>query len=325
VSYHLPRVSVVVPNYNYARFLGQRMDTILEQTFNDLEIILLDDASTDDSSEVIQRYAEDPRIRIQINRENSGSPFAQWNRGVEMARGDFLWIAEADDFAEPDFLENLVPKLDSDERLGLVYCGSRIVDEGGDTLADGFPFLERLWPGRWKRSFRNYGRDEVARYLVHRCTIPNASAVLFRRRAFLDAGMADPELRLCGDWMTYVRVLSQWDVAFVSRNLNAMRCHEATVRSVLSGDPREVEEGYLVLEEVLRGVDVSPGDWFRARESRMYLWVDLAEKRGWKFGHPEMAGIRRAAGRVDSGHVLRFARKRMTYRLRRSLSKWRKS
>lgn len=308
-----PRVSVVVPNYNYARFLGRRMDSILGQTFTDLEVILLDDASTDDSSAVIQGYAGDPRVRVRINRENSGSPFAQWNRGVDMARGEFIWIAEADDFAAPDFLETLVPGLENDAGLGMVYCGSRIVDEQGHTTAEVSPFLQRLWPGRWLRSFRNFGRDEVARFLVHRCTIPNASAVLFRRRAYMDAGMADPQLRLCGDWMTYVRVLLHWDIAFVGRTLNAMRCHEATVRSVLSGAPREIEERYLVLEEILRGVDVSLRDKFRARESRMYLWVDLAERRGWKWNHPEMAGIRAAASRVDPGGRFRFMRKRLTY------------
>ncbi|HDP94727.1 MAG TPA: glycosyltransferase [Candidatus Aminicenantes bacterium] len=309
-----PPVSVVVPNYNCARFLGQRLQSILDQTYSDFELILLDDASTDDSLVVIEKYVSDSRVRIHINETNSGSPFAQWNRGVDMARGEFVWIAEADDLAEVNFLEHLVPLLDSDPRLGLVYCQSRIVDESGITVDEAPPFLERLWPGRWQRSFRNSGRDEVARYLVHRCTIPNASAVLFRRRAFLDAGGADESMRLCGDWMTYVRVLLNRDICFSERALNATRCHSQTVRSTMSGNPREIEERYRVLETVLNGVDVSLMDRFRARQSRMYLWVDLAETKGWRLSDPGMERIRTVAARVDPCWRARFFAKRLLYR-----------
>ncbi|MBN1197438.1 MAG: glycosyltransferase family 2 protein [Candidatus Aminicenantes bacterium] len=309
-----PRVSVVVPNFNYARFLDRRVQSILVQTFSDFELILLDDASTDGSLSVIETYAADSRVRIHINETNSGSPFAQWNRGVDMAHGDFVWIAEADDFAEAEFLEHLVSILESDPRLGLVYCQSRVVDENGTEIANAPPFLERLWPGRWQRSFRNSGRDEVACYLVHRCTIPNASAVLFRRRAFLDAGAADESMRLCGDWMTYVRLLLRWDLCFSARALNATRCHSQTVRSTMSGNPREIEERYRVLETVLNGVDVSMKDRFRARQSRMYLWVDLAEKKGWGLSDPRMERIRKVASRVDPCWRTRFFAKRLLYR-----------
>jgi len=325
VSGSSPRVSVVVPNYNYARFLPQRMESILEQTYTDLEVILLDDASMDDSREVVERYAGDRRVRIRINKQNSGSPFAQWNRGVSMARGEFVWIAEADDFVETKFLEHLVPLLEKDPRLGLAYCQSRVVDETGMEIEAFPPYLERLWPGRWRQSFRNNGRDEVARYLLNRCTIPNASAVLFRRRAFQEAGGADESMKLCGDWLTYVRILEKWDLAYSPLPLNAFRCHDAMVRSVMSGNPREIEERYLVLEAALSKSKVSKRDRRRALESRMYLWVDLAEKHGWEFGHYAMAGIRCAAARVDPAYVLRFARKRKTYRLRRLLAKGRKS
>ena len=84
-----PAVSVVVPNFNYARYLPQRIESVLNQTFTDFEVILLDDASTDNSVEVMRRYAEtDNRIsRIEVNATNSGSPFLQWERGVRLARG----------------------------------------------------------------------------------------------------------------------------------------------------------------------------------------------------------------------------------------------
>ncbi|HVB58282.1 MAG TPA: glycosyltransferase family 2 protein, partial [Candidatus Acidoferrales bacterium] len=96
---NMPTVSVIVPNYNHARFLRKRIDSVLQQTFQDFELILLDDCSTDDSRSILSSYAGDPRIRIEFNDANSGSTFKQWNKGVRLARGKYVWIAESDDYA----------------------------------------------------------------------------------------------------------------------------------------------------------------------------------------------------------------------------------
>src|SRR5208282_2627995 len=110
-STSVPKVSVVVPNYNHARFLRRRVESILQQTFRDFELILLDDCSTDDSRSILSEYADDPRVRIEFNEKNSGSTFKQWNKGVRLARGEYVWIAESDDYAGERFLERLVDVL----------------------------------------------------------------------------------------------------------------------------------------------------------------------------------------------------------------------
>jgi len=92
----MPAVSVIVPNYNHARFLRRRVETILAQTFQDFELILLDDCSTDDSRSVLRQYSSDPRVRLEFNEVNSGSTFKQWNKGVRLAQGKYIWIAESD-------------------------------------------------------------------------------------------------------------------------------------------------------------------------------------------------------------------------------------
>src|SRR5262245_50376289 len=105
----MPKVTVITPNYNHARYLPQRLDSILAQTFADFELIILDDASTDNSREVIQAYAaRDPRITAIVNPVNNGSTFKQWNLGLGRARGEYVWFAESDDYAEPTLLEALV-------------------------------------------------------------------------------------------------------------------------------------------------------------------------------------------------------------------------
>src|SRR5215469_14515935 len=109
-----PRVSVVVPNYNHAQFLPKRIDSILGQSFQDFEVLLLDDCSSDDSRSILSQYANNPRVRIRLNGGNSGSPIKQWNKGVDLARGEYVWIAESDDYSHPRFLERLVAVLDRD-------------------------------------------------------------------------------------------------------------------------------------------------------------------------------------------------------------------
>src|ERR1022692_1882228 len=105
------KVSVVIPNYNHSRFLPRRIDSVLEQTFQDFELILLDDCSTDDSRSILSQYADESRVRIEFNEVNSGTPFRQWNKGVGLARGEYVWIAESDDYADKRLLERLVAVL----------------------------------------------------------------------------------------------------------------------------------------------------------------------------------------------------------------------
>jgi len=101
-----PTVSIIVPNYNHQNFLKQRLDSIFNQTFQDFEVLIFDDASTDESLEVLEFYKEHPKVSSYIvNQHNSGSPFKQWRKGMELANGAYIWIAESDDFATNNFLE----------------------------------------------------------------------------------------------------------------------------------------------------------------------------------------------------------------------------
>ena len=137
-----PKVSVIVPNYNHAPYLQQRLDSIVNQTFRDFEVIVLDDASTDNSREVIETYAGDPSFRFLFNETRKGSAFKQWQKGLERARGEYIWFAESDDCASPHFLGKLLPILENDKSLGLVYCQSYLVDPSSRVL--GMPFTGRM-------------------------------------------------------------------------------------------------------------------------------------------------------------------------------------
>ena len=94
-----PLVSVIVPNYNHARYLEQRLDSVFGQTYPNFEVIILDDSSTDNSLEIINRYKYNPHLsQIVVNKTNSGSVFKQWAKGLSLAKGEWIWIAESDDY-----------------------------------------------------------------------------------------------------------------------------------------------------------------------------------------------------------------------------------
>ena len=98
-------VSAIIPNYNHATFLKQRIDSVLNQSLSVYEVIILDDCSTDKSLDVINEYINHPLVRhVIINEKNSGSPFLQWQKGIDLAKGDWIWIAESDDYADINFL-----------------------------------------------------------------------------------------------------------------------------------------------------------------------------------------------------------------------------
>ncbi|MGA7496740.1 MAG: glycosyltransferase [Isosphaeraceae bacterium] len=227
----MPRVTVITPNYNHARYLPQRLESILNQTFQDFELIILDNASTDNSREVIQSYTSDPRVRAIFNAENNGSTFKQWNLGLSHANGEYIWFAESDDYADPTLLETLVDRLDRHPNVGLAFCQSWAVDENSNILYNFVDYFAGSSPSpRWRKDYINSGPDEAMNYLFWYNTIPNASAVLLRRGILERAGGVPDDLLLAGDVMTYINVLSISDIAFVSDPLNFHRQHPDTVR-----------------------------------------------------------------------------------------------
>jgi Glycosyl transferase family 2 len=259
----MPTVSVIVPNYNHARFLRQRIDTILGQTFQDFELILLDDCSTDESRSILHEYASDPRVRVEFNDINSGSTFKQWNKGVRLAQGKYVWIAESDDYADPRFLERLVALLDVHPNVMIAYCRSwRVSDNGAlDGFAD--PLLDESDLPRWSADFSSDGSEECRRYFVIANLVRNASSAVFRKAVYEQVGGADENLRLCGDWKLWAAMALRGSMAYVSEPLNYYRLHPGSVWG-------QIRDGALESAEVLHVVrwvmdQVTPTDSARER------------------------------------------------------------
>lgn len=250
----MPTVSVIIPNYNHVRYLRQRIDTVLGQTYQDFEVILLDDCSTDESRATLDEYASDPRVRLEFNEKNSGSTFKQWNKGVRLARGKYVWIAESDDYADEMLLERLVAVLDKEAEVTLAYCRSWKISE--DDRQDGFgdSYLDYIDPQRWKADFRSNGREECRNYFVRTNPVPNASAVVFRKAIYERVGGADESLRLCGDWKLWAAMSLEGMIAYVGEPLNYYRFHDASVRNKGNRIALNVKEGLEVIRWILNRV-----------------------------------------------------------------------
>lgn len=272
----LRRVSVVVPSYNYASFIAERLSTILNQTYPVHEIIFLDDASRDDSVALARAQLGDCDVphRIIVNETNSGSVFAQWRRGVELARGDYVWIAEADDLSEPGFLEEVMRGFD-DDKVVLSYCESQQIDQSGAVLAMNYQdYVSDLGSEHWKRSYVADGRDEIRNFLAVKNTIPNVSGIVMARaplaRTLSQHFDEIARYRVAGDWRTYLNLLSIGRVAFSPEPLNWHRRHSGgvTIGSFNESQYNEIAE---MQDWVVARFDCSPEIAAKARSYREKL------------------------------------------------------
>lgn len=246
----LPAVSVAIPNYNYARFMPARLASVFQQTHPAHEIMVLDDCSSDDSLDVIPEIAREWNRKLTLlpSDANSGSVFAQWRKAAELATGEYLWIAEADDLADPEFLGAVVGAMQADPAICLGFSDSRTIDYDGSPLWDSYKnYYEHDGRGTLATSATFDGDDFVRRHLAVRNLILNVSAVVWRREALLRALDACQEelktFRMAGDWRLYLEVLTAPGarIAYIADALNVHRRHAESVTHALKADKHVAE------------------------------------------------------------------------------------
>ena len=243
----VPRISVIVPSYNYQDYIRARLESVAAQDMPILEIIVLDDCSTDRSPELIAEFAagSPAPIRFVPGHENSGNVFRQWQKGLELARGDYIWIAEADDLAAPDFLSTVMRGFEA-PGVVLSYCESAQIDGAGNPLATDYRYYtDRVAPGKWDRNYAGSGLAEIEQALFLKNTILNASAVVMRadalRKVFADHRDEIEGLRFAGDWAVYLNLLAKGDIAYSALSKNYHRRHQSSV-TISNFNARQLDE-----------------------------------------------------------------------------------
>ncbi|WP_179374550.1 glycosyltransferase [Winogradskyella wichelsiae] len=278
-------VSIILPNYNYEHFLPQRIQSILDQTYTNFELLILDDCSTDNSKRVIEGF-KDKRISVYYNETNAGSPFPQWDKGIQLSKGKYIWIAEADDYCSETLLEKLLQKIES-YKSDLCFAESKVVNEHGEEKG--------LWcdlnikgPNKsiFKTDFEMNGQDFIEKNLIFENGIPNASAVLFKKELYKEIGGVDQNIPNCADWLLWIKMLSRGHVAFVSEPLNAFRRHgNSVINSIKKGDAT----GNKFYEYYSMTMRLALKKWLRNNSGKntvhkindAYILKDLSRKINW--------------------------------------------
>ena len=230
-----PMVSVILPNYNHVVYLKERIESILNQTYQNFELILLDDCSADNSCDILNAYKEHPKVSaLMLNEKNTGNTFLQWDRGIRLAKGQYVWIAESDDTADIHFLEATVAALELNPSAIMCLTGSILIDGQGQRM-------KRKSRDRWKETgeVKTFdGKEYVKHNLLYRNYVYNASMVLFKREVYDKLDKSFQQLRCAGDWQFWVEVAQEGKVVEVRRKLSYFRQHtnKVTSRSKYTGE-----------------------------------------------------------------------------------------
>lgn len=249
------KVSVIIPNYNYANYIEERIDSILRQSYPIDELIILDDASTDNSIEVIDKVLckydlSNIKVIKDYNKKNSGSVFSQWQKGIKHVSNDYYWIAEADDSSNPRFLEEVMMAFD-DKDVVMSYSESLTMDENNKVKSfDCRAWMTAASETKWKKSYINDGIDEIKEALCICNTIPNVSAVVFKKKNQIDILEECKKFRISGDWYLYYTLLKDGSISYCSKSLNYFRKHSTSTSTTLK---KEIElQELLEIQNVIR-------------------------------------------------------------------------
>ncbi len=281
---YAPKVSAIIPNYNHGKFLAQRIDSVISQSYPNIDLLILDDCSTDESRAVIDSYvARYPdRIRKIYNTENSGGVFKQWRRGVESIDGELVWICESDDFCEPDFVEKLVGNF-ADDSVQMAF--GRILE----TDLEGVPNLwldtyrEHAEPGIWAESLVRPAADWFAHGFGVSNLIANVGGCLWRRTRLADTVWEEAATyKVVGDWYLYIQIANGGQIAWEPGAVSYFRRHGANTSSTSFTGTRfynELERLMLELRSTWRVPDATVLKFY-GNIGEQYTYFQLEDKHG---------------------------------------------
>jgi glycosyltransferase involved in cell wall biosynthesis len=271
-------VSVVISNYNYARFLPAALESVLSQTYQEFEVIVVDDGSTDESRDVLARYGN--RIR-HISQSNAGVSAAR-NAGIRASRGDAIAFLDSDDIWHRAKLAEQVARLTSAD-AGLVYCGIEYIDERGRSLGIDVEGVE--------------GRILVPHGLLRARSVRAGSSAIVRRDCFDSCGLFDVHLSTSADWDMWRRIAGAYDIAMVRRPLLKYRVHGAQMHRRLDAFERDMVRAVSAMFEDPAAAEI----WPHRRLCYANLYATLCGSY-WRYGSWARScsyGLRSLAQRPD--------------------------
>ncbi len=245
-----PLVSVIIPSYNHAKYLEKRLVSVFQQTYEHFEVIILDDCSTDNSLQIIDRYKDDHHLQaIYVNNQNSGSPFLQWEKGISLAKGELIWIAESDDYCELTFLDEMVNAFAKNRKLAVAFSS--------------YIAFNDYFGGRKRKIRSNLSFDGIRfirGWMSIQCAIKNASGAVFKKEAYERISKEYLSFRGAGDYQFWLEISSKGDVEYIRKDLAYFHLGPSSVTSVNMVSGHAIIEDMRICNYILHNYQLS---WFQ--------------------------------------------------------------
>lgn len=239
------RVSVVIPSYNHARYITEAVDSALAAPMDDLEVVLVDDGSNDDTLERLAVYQGDPRVRV--HEQGNRGAHAALNRGLELATGDVVFILNSDDSFDPERIPRLVERLERDPDIAVACSWIRIVDDQGATLGIKEGAHNMLPPWSPPRTGPRLGDLGDPRLAMLETNFPSTTSnVAFRRSLVTERGLSFLPLRYTHDWDFVLSACANGRIDVVEETLVSYRVHDAN--TIREGAEEEQGQGLMRFE-----------------------------------------------------------------------------
>lgn len=248
-------VSVVIASYNYGKYLSFALESALGQSYGNIEVIVVDDGSTDDTPQVVEAYLSDSRLRY-IRQANAGQPKTK-NRGIAESRGEFIAFLDADDIWLSDKLERQMP-LFADPQVGMVYCRRTWMDEQGGTL-----------PGNERTLRRGFVLDNI---FIDNFVCFSSSVV--RRRLLIEHGVFDETLPMGIDYDLWIRLAIRCKFDYVDAPLVRYRTGHANLSKNVE---RRYECAHRIMDKAMKDPEIMAGmSWWIPRLALADTWSNMA-------------------------------------------------
>ena len=206
-----PLISVIIPAFNHEEFIGEALDSVLDQTYRNLEVIVVDDGSTDNTKEVLKRYEEEIKYIYQQNRGVSSAR----NRGIAISRGEFIAFLDADDIWLPEKLEVQLNLMEGEGSIGLVGCGRYGMDYSGNTME-----------GLLGKNYSNHV-EFLNQLLIGNIFRGGSTGAFVKKECFEKVGLFDESMRFGEDWDMWIRIAKLYKVRFVDKPMVKVRQHDS--------------------------------------------------------------------------------------------------
>ena len=235
-----PLVSIVFTSFNHKEYLKQALDSLINQSYTNYEIIIVDDCSTDGSQEILLQYDQLEKVSLKLQTINSGSYVKASNYGASFAKGAYLLFAQCDDFSSPNQLENLVKAFSLSPSIGVVWSKSNMVNKEGIVFEDDFKGREKKFTDQCKSDVLMDG-GEMRRFLSYSCVLPNLSAALIKKELYELVGGLSEKYQVASDWAFWLYLSEITDFYYLASPLNNFRQHETTIRSKVKVERQIIE------------------------------------------------------------------------------------